>query len=137
MDLIPTLFTPELLAAYPDAKVILTTRASEEAWFESCKATVIHVYTPEPSVHLNKRLADKCIRILYGEDFEKDGKRIYAEHNEKVRELAKGRLLEYQPGGGWGPLCEFLGVEVPEAEYPRIDSWVEYKERFRNGEVKK
>lgn len=126
-----TLFVPELLAAYPEAKVILTTRVTKEEWYESCKATVIHAYNPEPAVNPTKRLADKCIQLLYAEDFEKSGKKIYEEHNKMVKELARGRVLEYRPGDGWEPLCKFLGVDVPEMDYPRQDAWLEYKKNHR------
>jgi hypothetical protein len=34
-------------------------------------------------------------------DFRKNGKRIHVEHNEHVRKLAKGRLLEFKVEQGW------------------------------------
>lgn len=43
-------------------------------------------------------------------------------HNEYCRSVVpKDRLLEYQTGEGWKPLCDFLGKEVPhDQEYPRL-----------------
>lgn len=29
------------------------------------------------------------------------------------------RLLEFEPGMGWEPLCAFLGKEVPGTAYPK------------------
>lgn len=51
---------------------------------------------------------------------------VYREHYAAVKEFVKGRgeghrLLKYQPGSGWEPLCGFLGVEVPEGEFPRVN----------------
>ena len=44
----------------------------------------------------------------------------FDEHNALVkREVPKERLLVYAPQEGWGPLCEFLGNEVPEKDFPR------------------
>ncbi|MFB8765390.1 sulfotransferase family protein [Nocardiopsis alba] len=45
----------------------------------------------------------------------------YERHNERVRELiAPERLVEWRPEQGWGVLCEALGAEVPEADFPRL-----------------
>ena len=33
-----------------------------------------------------------------------------------------GRLLVYEASQGWNPLCRFLGVPVPEAPFPRVNS---------------
>lgn len=47
---------------------------------------------------------------------------VYREHYSRVRELVpRGRLLEYELGSGWEPLCEFLGREVPRGEIPWIN----------------
>ncbi|KAM5442259.1 hypothetical protein MferCBS31731_002633 [Microsporum ferrugineum] len=41
----------------------------------------------------------------------------FEEHNERVRAaVPKERLLEFRADQGWGPLCDFLGVPVPEAQ---------------------
>lgn len=36
-----------------------------------------------------------------------------------------GRLLVFEAGDGWAPLCEFLGVEAPGEAYPRVNSMEE------------
>jgi hypothetical protein len=44
-------------------------------------------------------------------------------HYERVRTAVPAdRLLEFHPGMGWEPLCEFLGVEVPEVAFPHMNS---------------
>jgi sulfotransferase family protein len=43
-------------------------------------------------------------------------------------ETAKGKpFLEYRVGQGWKPLCEFLGKDVPEEDFPRADDWAPTK----------
>ena len=37
---------------------------------------------------------------------------------EEARRLGRPRRLEYRMGDGWEPLCEFLGVPVPEGDVP-------------------
>jgi hypothetical protein len=76
------------------------------------------------------RLARKYHKYCWDDDFLKNGKEVYEKHNETVRKASKGRkFLGYKPGDGWGPLCEFLGVPVPERAYPRSDDWGEYMAR--------
>ncbi|KAM3552967.1 hypothetical protein ARSEF4850_007140 [Beauveria asiatica] len=54
-------------------------------------------------------------RMLFQHNFASNGRRVYEEHNARVRALAPpGKLLEYHVREGWAPLCAFLGREVPE-----------------------
>jgi hypothetical protein len=46
---------------------------------------------------------------------------VYEEYYSKVREAAGGRYLEYHLGDGWEPLCEFLGKDVPDVPFPRLN----------------
>ena len=49
-------------------------------------------------------------------------KRGFIKHNEHIRSVVpKERLLEYNLGDGWGPLCKFLGKPVPDEPYPWIN----------------
>ena len=67
-------------------------------------------------------------------DFEKNGKRRFAEYYDEVRSLVpKENLLEYKMGEGWGPLCEFLEVPVPEGgkKFPRTNDTDGFVERCR------
>jgi hypothetical protein len=43
----------------------------------------------------------------------------YLRHQEYIRRVVpEDRLLEFKAGDGWGPLCDFLGKDVPHGEYP-------------------
>ena len=49
-------------------------------------------------------------------------KKKYREHNGRVQAIIpKEKLLIYNVKQGWKPLCEFLGCEVPEGEFPRAN----------------
>jgi Sulfotransferase domain len=39
------------------------------------------------------------------------------------------RLLVYEVGDGWEPLCRFLGVPVPDEPFPHVNA----TEAFRAG----
>jgi len=46
----------------------------------------------------------------------------YVNHYEHVRQVVpKEKLLEFQSSDGWGPLCQFLGKEARNVEYPRVN----------------
>ena len=42
---------------------------------------------------------------------------------------AEGRALVFRSRDGWGPLCDFLGVEVPDEPYPKTNPRAEFLPR--------
>ena len=55
----------------------------------------------------------------------------YREHYASVRKMVPGeRLLEYRLGSGWEPLCAFLGKEVPDVEFPRVNETAAMREKM-------
>jgi hypothetical protein len=123
-------FYAQLAERYPDAKVILTTRDAE-SWFKSTQATIFaDSDAPMPPGF------KEMITAIIGAKF--DGRlhdrdhciAVYEAHNAKVRaSIPPERLLEYQAGQGWEPLCAFLGVPVPDAPYPKSNSTEEFVQR--------
>ncbi|KAI0451207.1 hypothetical protein F5B21DRAFT_528191 [Xylaria acuta] len=46
----------------------------------------------------------------------------YERYFNRVRKtIPPERRLEYKLGDGWEPLCAFLGKEVPDVPFPRLD----------------
>ncbi len=39
-----------------------------------------------------------------------------------MRDVPKEKLLVFEASNGWGPLCGFLEVDVPEEPYPRVNT---------------
>jgi hypothetical protein len=65
--------------------------------------------------------ADRTHERIFGSKWPLPG--LYAErfalHEAAVRHVCLDRqLLAFDAKQGWGPLCEFLGVAVPEAAFP-------------------
>lgn len=128
-------FCEDLIDAYPDAKVILTVRDSEDVWYQSVADTIWTGYYllgfPKSTLQLliqniaPRPEAWRTMRYSYEygiKNFPTSGKQIYLEHNAKIRSLVpKERLLEFNVKQGWGPLCEFLGVPVPDIPFPRVN----------------
>ena len=47
---------------------------------------------------------------------------VYRNNTQRVlEEIPASRLLHYQPGNGWEPLGNFLGVEVPDEPFPHAN----------------
>ena len=118
-------FWRELAEFYPDAKVLLSVRDPEK-WFESTQATIFS----EQSIQRISRtplqpFIVKTAWKLFGDrihdrDFMID---VFNRHNAEVQRLIPApRLLVYEASQGWDPLCRFLGVPVPEAPFPRVNS---------------
>jgi hypothetical protein len=58
---------------------------------------------------------------------------VFERHNEEVkRSVPADRLLVYEVKDGWRPLCEFLGVPVPEDKpFPHLNDTEEFRARIR------
>ena len=56
----------------------------------------------------------------------------FRRHTEEVkRTIPAERLLIYNVGDGWEPLCKFLGLPVPDAPYPSENSRAEFIARAK------
>jgi Sulfotransferase domain len=46
----------------------------------------------------------------------------YVEHYETIRKtVPKEQLLNFKLTDGWGPLCAFLGKDIPDADFPWVN----------------
>lgn len=72
---------------------------------------------PSPEFREHPALVRRITTDTFGGRLD-DGEHVVAArtaHNRSVREKAPvDRLLVYEAGQGWQPLCAFLGVEVPD-----------------------
>ena len=127
-DFPASIFVPELLLAYPEAKIIMTER-DEDAWVKSMESTLWYQYTHGPPQNPTMRpLAEKYHFYCWANDFPTHGRQYFQEYHALVRKLVpKERRLEYDVKLGWEPLCAFLEVEVPEGEFFRSDDNAQYK----------
>ena len=134
---------PELIEAYPNAKVIVSMRDPDK-WYTSLMATVgkrsfnLKLLLLGLCDHFFLSRFNPCARSMmtgmYGNDL-KDAeyvKKRYLEFHEEVRQLVpEHKRLEYHLGDGWEPLCKFLGKDVPKTEFPFINESREYGERVK------
>ena len=67
-------------------------------------------------------------RFRHGWSDEKIAKQAYQRHNDEVRkQVARDRLLEWQPGDGWEPICAQLGLAVPSETFPHVNTTGEFR----------
>jgi hypothetical protein len=127
------MFWRELVAKYPEAKVILSTRDAER-WFESGAATVFS--DPHRARFEGNPMMAEFFKLTVFDDLEDrvgDREKMVEYFNNWNRavidEVPAEKLLVHRSSDGWEPLCEFLGVPVPPEPYPRVNSREEMTER--------
>lgn len=140
MDWPASAYWRELLDAYPHAKAILTVR-DPQRWYESMDKTILRswrqrrerasVPAAEGSATVAARVVDSADfgdltqavvnRRVFGGRAEEREHAIatFERHTAEVRATVPAdRLLVYEVGEGWEPLCAFLDVPVPDEPFP-------------------
>ncbi len=116
---------------WPDAKILLTVRDAE-SWYESVLGS-IHVWTA-PGKDVGPPAVAELLDRVWVEHFggwqrvfDRDRTiNAYRRHVEGVRRDAPDdRLIEWRVADGWSPLCEHLGVEIPDQTVPHLNGRTE------------
>jgi hypothetical protein len=56
---------------------------------------------------------------------------VFEKHNAEVMStVPKDRLLVFEAKQGWSPLCRFLEVDLPDKDYPRVNSTEDFNKFF-------
>lgn len=133
-DIPCVLFVDELLAAYPNAKVILTERDTA-GWIKSVEATFLPILRTKMFTHFLEYIDfEHCydyfpvlrysLHVWSGGNWS-DTARLgkgYEEHNAYVKSVVpQERLLVWHARDGWEPLCKHLGKPVPDKPFPKIN----------------
>jgi hypothetical protein len=124
-------FWCEIAAAFPAAKVVLTVR-DPQAWYDSAHSSIYAAaMEPLPATGVDPVFASlwKMSRevvwdgVFDGRFADRDyAVQVYEEHNRRVvKEMDDERLLVFDVTQGWQPLCDFLGVPVPDEPFPRVN----------------
>lgn len=140
-----TMGSLELLKDIKKYSYILTTRNADEWHYSAYKffkenrnvpgkfnhTTLGDLYAKEFSYVYNKEYTGEEITALIESDFGGMVKHKsiwvnwYNDRNQKVREMFKdNHFLEYNisDGLGWGPLCSFLGLPIPNEPFPKLNT---------------
>lgn len=133
-------FWPQLMEAYPEAKIILSTR-EPEAWYESAKNTIFK----SMDEGINSKNQEIRKRILMAKEIIVDGtfngklndkKHCIKIYNENIarckKEVDSDRLITFNPKDGWDSLCKQLACPIPNVDYPFINTTKEFEARWRS-----
>jgi hypothetical protein len=130
-------FYREQMDAFPDAKVLLTVRDAGR-WYDSVTNTILeHIAGPRPDDPNMGPWWDMVQAVITQGTFDGDVGRdhmieVYERHNAEVQATVPAeRLLVFEAAQGWGPLCEFLGVPVPDEPFPNVNTTEEFQARRR------
>lgn len=125
-------FYKQLMQAYPEAKIVLSYR-DPEAWYHSCQNTIF------PKIkQVQGEWGDMIRAVVFGSFIsDLDNKQAcieaYLTHLEQVRsDVPKDRLIEWQTGDGWQPLCDGLGIEVPNEPFPHVNTTSDFQQRAKS-----
>jgi alkylresorcinol/alkylpyrone synthase len=134
----------ELMAAFPEAVVLLSVRDPDEwyASYASCvRATRELALAGGPSLTVAEVAASEALMlrdgpiwrdILDGWVAEREhALACYQRHNDEVAStVPAARLLVYDVRDGWAPLCDLLGAEPPAAPFPHLNTQAAFRRRF-------
>ncbi|KAF4631589.1 hypothetical protein G7Y89_g6541 [Cudoniella acicularis] len=127
-------FSEQLVAAFPNAKVVLTQR-DPASWVKSCEASFYTILSWRIWRFLRWLEPDglgatyQCLQLALTDwTFPRpwtDREALAAympKHVAHVRSLLPPEnLLEFHPRDGWEPLCKFLGKKVPNEPFPFVN----------------
>jgi hypothetical protein len=131
----------ELMAAYPDAKVLLTLHPrGAEAWYQSTMETiyftenrwqfkVLELLTP-----FGRKFGDMSRKLIWGRTLNGvmgDKMKAVARYEAYVGEVKAAvppeKLLIFKVTDGWEPLCAFLGVAAPNTKFPNVNDRAQFQ----------
>jgi hypothetical protein len=125
-------FWREAWASNPQAKIILTTR-DPDAWYASISKTIFQALEHEADDDALNRWRVQTRRMIFEQTFGNDLgydnaiKVLRAHEADVIASVPAGELLVYDVKDGWEPLCEFLGVAVPDEPFPQTNSTTEFR----------
>lgn len=133
-----------ILNYYKDVKIIHTIR-EPTSWYNSMTQTIfanpikirqrLKLLLKYPfSRKLQKQFqiaifSRNQLKVLFGNNW-KDRSAVieaYERYNLFIiNSVTKDRILIYNTESGWKPLCQFLNQNIPEIEFPHVNSTYEY-----------
>ena len=158
-------FGPELVEAYPEAKVILPTRDLDtwqkcvisrrfrsrlvlthahrsakrfDDYFSSRSAIFFEVLNK--ALFMKDRLSlptfRKAWQVLFKGDFSAHGHLFYEKHYRAIASVTpRDRLLFWTVKDGWGPLCKFLDQPIPDTSLPHLNTARALEEGMRSSHL--
>lgn len=135
----------ELLNSYPEAKVLLTLHpGGAEAWYRSTTETIYAMSNMWEGKLLSffippfRKMTTMTSKLIWGRflqgtmDQKQDAINRYNQHILEVIDIVPSeQLLIYSVDQGWEPLCLFLGKEIPQSDFPKVNDKEEMKKMIK------
>lgn len=127
-------FYAELAEYYPDAIIVLSRRDSFATWWKSANNTI---FKDRGSEDLAPPTWTAMVDAIWEKTFpgtdRKDPDAVdaieaaYHRYHDRVREtIPAERLVEFETGAGWQPLCDALGLPIPKTPFPHLNSTADF-----------
>jgi hypothetical protein len=145
-------FWRELVDYYPQAKVLLTVRDAAD-WYKSMTKTIFTAIdmafpegattarVPEDTDPLQVAQIICAKEVISEATFQGRGQDrqyciyAYEKHNAEVKRVVPAdRLLVCEVKQGWTPICDFLGMPVPDEPFPNSNAAEEFHSSTSKGE---
>ncbi|KAL4732282.1 hypothetical protein ACLX1H_001293 [Fusarium chlamydosporum] len=135
LDVPAICFVEELVAAYPEAQVIVTQR-DVFSWLRNMDATGGRVLRwplwntlaswdhsrAGPFWEFSKQAMPASFHTMTDFSEASPARQAFYEHYELVRRIVPtDKMLEFRIEEGWGPLCKFLDKQIPDEKFPELD----------------
>lgn len=125
-----------LMDVYPEAPVILSVRAPD-SWWRSANETIMAVkrMAPPPDEPDHQLWHDMIMKLYErqypgGTEDAEAAKAAFSEHIRRVKATVPAeRLLVWEVSEGWQPICDKLGLPVPDEPFPHTNTRQEFRER--------
>lgn len=131
-----SLFTEQLIRAYPEARVIVVERPVDkwmesfgdifiDHWFFGIHGFVLCRLAPWLEMSGSSSLRDMMLGWLQADSETEAWERMpmaHKEHFAMVRKIVPPeQLVELRLEDGWEPLCRFLDVPIPDVPFPHVN----------------
>ncbi|MEM7111911.1 MAG: sulfotransferase family protein [Chloroflexota bacterium] len=135
-----TTYWRELADYYPQAKLLLTVRDTEN-WYKSMTKTLLPVmHRPIEETGSGRLHSLMARKLILNDTFNgaalsdpEATMGVFEQHNADV-EAAFGadRLLVWRVKDGWKPLCDFLELPVPDSPFPRLNTTSQFLDSMKD-----
>ena len=136
----------QLIEAFPDAAVLLNYR-DFDGWYKSVENTILAVKQAARAGELREdanregpkpELWGVIEQLIWQGDFQDKFedrewvRQMYFDRMETIKStVPSNRLIVWELGtDGWEPICEALGVDVPDKPFPRLHDTNEFRTEF-------
>ncbi|CZR56444.1 uncharacterized protein PAC_06332 [Phialocephala subalpina] len=135
------MFVPELAEAFPDAKIIVTTRDAEKWWASYVELKAVapwwigYVFASMPKLRWFRAWSDAMKKkgdTILPLDTKVDGPEFLEVYHNYIRSVVPPeRLFFFNVKDGWEPLCKILNVPIPDEPFPHANDKLAVQTAFK------